>query len=206
MVRLAVQQNGGFGGYLKQREDKQALSRLNFTIQNIQYKDGRCSLGFLSNGQQTNLQNNQSAALIQLKSPETSLGKDQNLKERSSGTIESDLEKGCVSKLETSNNISKNLCWYLFYHLVLNPNNSKEVRRVCNAASKFRGTSFTDVLLIGSDLLRSVCVIIFGFWGKPVTLSGDIVEMFLQVEAEVHDRKYRLLLWRKDDGQFQFLW
>ena len=53
-------------------EDKQALSHLNNTIH---YQDGRYSLGLLWNGQQKNLQNNYSAALRQLKSPETRLGK-----------------------------------------------------------------------------------------------------------------------------------
>ena len=74
-------------------QDKQALSHLNNTIQ---YIVGRYNGGLYWNGEQNNLQNKFSAALSQLKSPETRLGKDQNLKERYSETIESDLNKKYV--------------------------------------------------------------------------------------------------------------
>ena len=99
-------------------EDKQGLSHLNITIH---YKDRTYNVGLLWKRQQNNLQNNYSAALRQFKSLQTSLGKEENLKERYSQTIESDLKKGYVSELETSDNISMTLCWYLPHHPVLNP-------------------------------------------------------------------------------------
>ena len=122
-------------------EDKQALAHLNDTIR---FNDGRYSVGLLWNGQE-NLQNNYSAALSQLKSLESRLGKDGKLKERYSETIEKDLKKGYVSQLETSEVHSDKTCWYLPHHPVLNPNKPEKVRRVCKAASKFRGISLNDV-------------------------------------------------------------
>ena len=77
---------------------------------------------------------------------------------------------------------------YLPHHPVLNPNKPEKVRRVCNHASKLRGMSLIDVLLIGPDLLRSLWGIIFRFREKPVALIADIEEIFLQVEVEVNDR------------------
>ena len=74
-------------------EDKQALSHLNITIQ---YKEGIYNVGFFWNGLQKNLQSNYSAALSQLKSLETRLDEDENLKERYTETSESDLKKGYV--------------------------------------------------------------------------------------------------------------
>ena len=183
-------------------EDKRALAHLNDTIR---YNHGRYSVGILWSGQEENLQNNYSAALSQLKSLGTRLGEDEKLKERYSETIENDRKKGYVSQLETSEVNSDKTCWYLPHHPVLNPNKPEKVRRVCNAASKFRGNSLNDVLLISPDLLRSLWGIIFRFREKPAALSADIEEMFLQVEVEVNDKKYLRFLWRKDDGQIQLM-
>ena len=99
-------------------EDKQALAHLNDTIR---FNDGRHSVGLLWNGQQENLQDIYSAALSQLKSLESRLGKDEKLKERFSETFENDLKKGYVSRLETSEVISDKTCWYVPHHPVLNP-------------------------------------------------------------------------------------
>ena len=128
-----------------------------------------------------------------------------NLKERYTETIESDLKKRYDSNLETSDNINKILCWFFHHHFVLNPNKPENVRRVCKATSKFRGTSFIDVLLIGSDLMRSLWGIILRFQEKPVALSADIEDMFLQVEVEIDDRNYLRFLERKDAGEIQIL-
>ena len=105
--------------------------------------------------------------------------------------------------METSDNISKTLYWYLPHHSVHDPNKPEKLRRVCNAASKFRGTSLNDILLIGPDLLRSLRGIIFRFRDKPVALSAGIEEMFVQVEVDVDDRNYLRFLWRKEDGEIQ---
>ena len=111
---------------------------------------------FFWNRQQTNLQNHYFVALSRSKSLETKFGNDENLKERYSDTFEKDLKKRYVSKLGTSKNDSETLCWYVPHHPVLNPNKPQKVRNVCNAASEFRGISLNCVLLIGSDLLRSL--------------------------------------------------
>ena len=105
--------------------------------------------------------------------------------------------------METLEVNSDKTCCYLLHHPVLNPNKPQKVRRVCNAASKFRRISLNDVLLIGPDLLRSLWGIIFCLREKPVALSADFEEMFLQVEVEVNDGKYVRFLRRKDDGQIQ---
>ena len=131
-----------------------------------------------------------------MKSFETILGKNKNLRERYSETIESGLKKGCVSKLETSHITSNIACWYLHHHLVVNPNKPGKMQRVFNAAGKFRSNSLNDVLLIGTDLLRSLCGIVIRFREKSVVLSADIEEMFFHMEVEVDDRNYLLFLWR----------
>ena len=46
--------------------------------------------------------------------------------------------------------------WYLPHHPVTNPNKPGKVRRVANAASKFRGESLNLNLLTGPDLLNNL--------------------------------------------------
>ena len=103
----------------RSNEGKQALSHLKNTIQN---KDGRYSVGFFWNGQQKNFQNNYFAALSQLKSLETRLGKDENLKERYSETFKIELKKMYVSNMDTSEDNSNTLWWYPPHNPVLHPN------------------------------------------------------------------------------------
>ena len=46
---------------------------------------------------------------------------------------------------------------------------------------------------------------IFWFREKPVALSADIEEMFLQVEVEVNDRKLLQFFWRKNDRLIELM-
>ena len=85
--------------------------------------------------------------------------------------------------------------WYVPHHSVLNPHKPDKVRRVCNAASKFRGYSLNDVLLAGPDLLASLMGILAKFRENRYAMSADIEEMFLQVEVRQEDRKFLRFLW-----------
>ena len=85
--------------------------------------------------------------------------------------------------------------WYVPHHPVLNPHKPDKVRRVCNAASKFRGYSLNDVLLAGPDLLASLMGILAKFRENRYAMSADIEEMFLQVEVRQEDRKFLRFLW-----------
>ena len=71
--------------------------------------------------------------------------------------------------------------WYVPHHPVLNPHKPEKVRRVCNAASKFRGNYLNDMLLAGPDLLASLMGILARFRENQFALSADIEQMFLQV-------------------------
>ena len=81
------------------------------------------------------------------------------------------------------------------HHPVLNPHKPDKVRRVCNAASKFRGHSLNDMLLAGPDLLANLMGILARFREERYALSADIEEMFLQVEVRREDRRFLRFLW-----------
>ena len=86
--------------------------------------------------------------------------------------------------------------WYLPHHPVLNPNKPVKVRRVCNAASKYKEVCPNDKLLAGLDLLHGLIGILFRFREGPLALTADIESMFLQVQVPEQDRRCFRFLWR----------
>ena len=76
---------------------------------------------------------------------------------------------------------------YLPHHPVLNPNKPGKVRRVCNAASKYKEVCLSDKLLAGPGLLHGLIGITFRFREGPIALTADIESMFLQVQVHEPD-------------------
>ena len=79
---------------------------------------------------------------------------------------------------------------------MLNPNKPGKVRRVCNAASKYKEVCLNDKLLAGPDLLHGLIGTIFRFREGPISLTADIESMFLQVQVPEQDRSCLRFLWR----------
>ena len=95
---------------------------------------------------------------------------------------DTDLEKGHIKRLtkeETSDQARRT--WYLPHHPVLNPNKPGKVRRVCDAAAKYQGSSLNSHLVSVLDLLNNLVGICMRFREEKVALSGDIEAMFNQV-------------------------
>ena len=86
--------------------------------------------------------------------------------------------------------------WYLPHHPVLNPNKPGKVRRVCNAAAKYKDVCLNDKLLAGPDLLHGLIGTIFIFRERPIALTADIESMFLQVQVPDRDKNCLRFLWR----------
>ena len=114
-------------------------------------------VGMLWSEPEPNLPNNYSSALGQLYSLERRFQRDPNLKNLYQQSIDTDVEKGFVKILDESEvkgTFGKE--WYLPHHPVLNPNKPGKVRRVCNAASKYKEVCLNDKLLAGPDLLHGL--------------------------------------------------
>ena len=139
---------------------------------------------FVVSEQDPNLPNNYGSALGQLHSLERRFQRDPNLKKLYQQSKDADVEKGCVKILnesEIKGTFGKE--WYLPHHPVLNPNKHGKVRRVCNAASKYKEECMKDELLAEPDLLHGVVGTIFRFREGPIALTADIESMFLQVQV-----------------------
>ena len=142
-----------------------------------------------------NLPNNYSSALDQLYSLERIFRKDPNLKSLYQQPIDTDVEKGSAKTL----NESEVKCIFgkeWPHHPVLNPNKPGKVRRVCNAASKFKEVFLNDQLLAGPDLRHGLIGTIFRFREEPIALTADFESMFLQVQVPEQDRNCLRFLWR----------
>ena len=112
-------------------------------------------------------------------------------------SIDADVEKRFVKILDESEvkgTFGKE--WYLPHHPVLNPNKLVKVRRVCNAASKYKEVCLNDKLLAGPDLLHGLIGTMFRFREGPIALTADIESMFLQVQVPEQDRSCLRFLWR----------
>ena len=128
---------------------------------------------------------------------ERRLQRDPKLKDLYQQSIDTDVEKGFVKilgKLEVKGTFKKE--WFLPYHPVLNPNKPDKVRRVCNAAAKYKDICLNDKWLDGPDLLHGLIRTLFRFREGLIALTADIESMFLQMQIPERDKSCLRFLWR----------
>ena len=180
----------------RSHEDKKALEILEKTIRLI---EGRYEVGLLWADNKV-IPKNYVSAYTQLCSLERRLEKNPDLKKRYEATINVDLENEHVRRLEDEklSSSGSDPQWYVPHHPVINPNKPEKVRRVCNAASKFKGVSLNDKLVAGPDLLQNLIGIIFRFRQSSIAMTADIEAMFLQVKVPSAECKFLRFLWRDD--------
>ena len=146
------------------------------------------------------LPNNYFSVLVQLKSLEKRLAKDQTLREKYSSTMKEELDKGYVVRVKDAHkkeSRSEREC-YLPHYPVVNPNKPGKVRRVLNGAAKFHGASLNKSLLTGPDLPQNLIYVLLRFRQHPFAVSADIEGMFLQVGVLPCGQPSLRFLWRED--------
>jgi hypothetical protein len=130
-------------------EDKKALEILESTTK---HTGDRYETGLLWKEKDVTLPNNRVVAEKQLFSLGRKLARNEELVTAYRDTIESDLRNGYAKRLsqeEASAPVKHQ--WFLPHHPVTNPNKSGKIRRVFNAASKFKGESLNDHLMTGPN-------------------------------------------------------
>ena len=108
------------------------------------------------------------------------------------------MEKGYIKRLteeEAAAPVTPK--WYLAYHPVINPKNPGKVRRVCDAAAKFQGSSLNSHILSGPDLQNNLVGIFLRFREEKVAHTGNIEAMFNQVAVPETDQVALRFLWRQ---------
>ena len=151
------------------------------------------------------LQNNYFSAVNQLRSLQKRLQNDHGLNQKYNQALKTDLDKNLVKPVKMQAPPPESI-WYLPHHPVTNPSKPGKVRRVANAASKFRGESLNSNLLTGPDLLNNIVGILLRFREHPVAVLSDIEGMFMQIAVRQVDQSAHRFLWMIDKHirQFQF--
>ena len=178
-------------------QSKKELQAQKMLESTTKFTGERYEVGMLWSEPEPNLPNNYSSALGQLYSLERKFQREPNLKNLYQQSIDTDVEKGFVKILDESEvkgTFGKK--WYLPHDPVLNPNKPGKVRRVCNAASKYKEICLNDKLLAGPYLLHGLIGTIFRFREGPIALTADIESMFLQLQVPEQDRSCLRFLWR----------
>ena len=181
--------------------DKEALQTLQDTCR---HNGKRYEIG-LPWKSDSPLPNKYFAALSQLRSLEKRFREHPQKKTKFRETLHKDLEKGYVKQVKMQHPPPPRI-WYLPTHPVENPNEPDKVRRVANAASKFKGVSLNNALLTGPDLLANLLEIILLLRKHPVGVLADIEGMFMQVAIREEDQSALRFLWLQDGiiRQYQY--
>ena len=189
-------------GALKQVDPRSTSdARVHDILEDITVHNGiRYNVGMLWTDNNIELPDNYFSALVQLKSLEKRLMKDQTLWEKYSNTIKEDLDNGYVVRAKDANNLESRSEreWYLPHHPVVNPNKPGKVRRVLNGAANFHGASFNNSLFTGPDLLQNLIYVLLRFRQHPFAVSADIEGMFLQAGVLPCDQPSLCFLWREN--------
>ena len=171
---------------------------LKFLSERTQEVEGRYEVLLLWKDENIQLPDNRVVPIHRLGLLEKRLQRDPELDEAYKKIIDTGLEKGHIKRLtkeETSDQAKRT--WYLPHHPVLNPNKPGKVRRVCDAAAKYQGSSLISHLVSVPDLLNNLVGIFMRFREEKVALSGDIEAMFNQVAVPPEDQAALRFMWRQ---------
>ncbi|XP_068692553.1 uncharacterized protein [Montipora foliosa] len=176
-------------------EDERVMEFLNESTRKV---DGRYEVPLIWCDKNVNLPDNFPAAARRLEFLEKRLSRDPELAANYKRTIDMDMKKGYIKRLTKEEVVAPVARkWYLPRHPVVNPKKPGKVRRVCDAAAKFQGSSLNSHLLSGPDLLNNLVGIFMRFREEKVALSGDIEAMFNQVVVPEADQSALRFLWRQ---------
>ena len=124
--------------------------------------------------------------------------RDTNLRDRYEETIKKDLDKNYITIADPS---CRHSVWYLPHHPVINKQKPDKIRRVTNAASKYKALSLNDALLTGPDLLCNLHGLLLRFRQYSVAITAEIEAMFMQIGIQPKDQENRRFLWTEDGNE-----
>ena len=149
------------------------------------------------------LQNNYFSAVSQQKSLQKRPKNDPVLNQKYNQTYQTDLDKNFVKPVEMQAPPPESI-WYLPHYPVSNPSKPGKMRRVANAASKYRGESLNSNPLTGPDLLNNLVGILLRFREHPFAVLSDIEGMFMQNADRQEDQSFLRSLWMIDNNIWEF--
>jgi hypothetical protein len=163
------------------------------TKQAMRHDNDRYEVCLPWKGQAADLPDNYEMAYQRLKNTEKRLQKNAKIYETYSNTIKRYTEMGYVSKIEQDDKKR----WYLPHFPVIRPDKATtKVRIVFDASARCEGVSLNDIVHPGPKLQKDLFDVLLRFRCKPVALTCDIQEMYLQIGITQSDRPFHSFLWR----------
>ncbi|XP_058122779.1 uncharacterized protein LOC131293715 [Anopheles ziemanni] len=182
---------------LRSRDEERALMLLGTSVH---LKDNRYEAGLLWKYEDVKLPDSRAMALKRHECLERKLRRDPDLAKAMHNKIVEYEQKGYVRKLTPEEQVTRTPNdWYLPIFPVTNPNKPGKIRVVFDAAAKANGVSLNSMLLTGPDQLVSLLMVLFKFREYKVAVTGDIREMFFQVDMNPRDQRSQMFLW--NDGK-----
>ena len=181
------------------KADQRAIKTLE---QTTRLRREGCEVGILRREDLLKLPNNFYFAMGQFESLERRLQKQDTLGKTLSGNQPLTLtSKLVLSEVEEHELNEPETCFNLYCHIVPSSALIKTTRKSQKSMKSSREVSscaLNDKILLGTGLLQSLIIIIFGFHENQIELSADIEGMFLQVVVSCDEiRCLRFLLIEK---------
>ena len=127
------------------------------------------------------------------------LQKDSKLADGYCKAINAYVEKGFAQKLSPEEFAMDGEQWLLPHQPVINSHKPLP-RVVFDSATKHDGVCLNNCLDTGPNLHDDLPGILLRFRERPITLVGDVSDMFCHVLVKEEDRKYHRYLWRDMDS------
>ena len=108
------------------------------------------------------------------------------------------LDKNYITTADPS---CRHSVWYLPHHPVINKQKPDKIRRVTNAASKYKGISLNDALRTGPDLLCNLHGLLLRFKQYSLAITADIEAMFMQIGIQPQAQNYLRFLWTENGNE-----
>ena len=169
-------------------EDKRALSLMERTTVKIDGEDAYVS-GLLCREEDPHLPNNFNMAKQRLKSLEKKFENNPEIRERYAQSIQDDVQKGYVKKLNEAELQSESKkTWYLPHRFVINPKKPDRLRRVYDASAKFMGQSLNDKIFTGPNILSSLFGVLLRLCEGRIAMAADVKEMYHMLRLPERDK------------------
>ncbi|XP_058446466.1 uncharacterized protein LOC131427358 [Malaya genurostris] len=164
--------------------------------------DGRFESGLLWKHEIVEFPNSFPMAERRLKCLERKLHSNPDLFENVSKQILEFQEKGYAHKASEKELLTSDpkRVWYLPLGAVVHPKKPNKVRVIWDAAAEVAGISFNSMMLKGPDLLTPLATVLSRFRQRQFAVTGDIKEMFHQVQIRSDDRQAQRFLWRNNQN------
>ena len=167
-----IEESGTTSIVIKGLFSSKHTKNLEFMKQSFQHDGTHYWINLLCKNNITML-DNYVVAKAQFESLQRRLQKDKPTMQLYDQSLSTDIDKGYVIPVVFLHPPPQWI-WFFSHHPVINPHKPGKVRRVTNAASKFRGISLNSCLETGPDLLNNMFGLLMRFTEKPIAVSGDI--------------------------------